>query len=59
MSKSKVFIYKNSGISDDQMRTYLTRHYQLDNTNQIKRSDYEKICQWAASPRELGVEGSC
>lgn len=45
-------IYKGAGVTDDQMRDYLMREYKIDASKDIKRSDYEAICEWAANNAE-------
>lgn len=52
-------IYKSTGISDSEMKGHLMQAYGIDTTAEIKRSDYDAICQWAESggaTREPGEE---
>lgn len=42
-------IYKGAGITDDQMQDYLLRTYGLKASKDIKRADYNAICEWASS----------
>jgi len=41
-------ICKANGLSENQLKTYLTLHHNVDSTSQIKRGkQYENICYWA------------
>lgn len=50
-------IYKNAGITDDQMKDYLMTEYGIESTKDIKRSDYEAIVSWAQGNTEAGAQG--
>lgn len=39
-------IYKNAGFTDDQAKDYLLTNYNIEHSNEIKKSDYEEICAW-------------
>ena len=52
------------GVSLDSLKEYLKGHYGIDSSKQIKKSDYDTICQWVESfapvpedDREPGEEG--
>jgi len=42
-------IYKGAGITDAQMQDYLFNNYKIEVSKDIKRSDYNAICEWASS----------
>jgi len=54
-------ICKENGLSENQLKTYLTLHHNVDSTSKIKRGkQYETICTWAetgGSLREPEQEG--
>jgi hypothetical protein len=50
-------IYKNAGITDEQMKDYLFREFNVEHTKDIKRNDYETICEWASKHSEPGANG--
>lgn len=57
-SKRLYAIYKNAGITDDQMKDYLFTEYNIEHTKDIKRADYEAICAWAQGGRvDAGAQG--
>jgi len=39
-------IYKNARLEDDHVKDYLLREYGIEHSSDIKRSDYEAICNW-------------
>lgn len=39
-------ICKVAGITDDQMKDFLMREYGVESSTQIKKQDYEAICEW-------------
>jgi len=54
-------IAKNNGISENQLKTYMTLHHKVDLTSKILRGkQYDDICYWAetgGSAKEPGEEG--
>lgn len=51
-------ICKANGLSETQLKTYLTLHHKVDSTNEIKRGEmYDKICAWAETGGSLREPG--
>ena len=46
-------IYKGAGITDAQMQDYLFNNYKIEVSKDIKRSDYNAICEWASSSGKI------
>lgn len=47
-------IFKGSGKTAEQMAGYLKNTYGISNSREIKKSDYEAVCTWAAEKSEVG-----
>lgn len=43
-------IWKGAGKNDEDVKDYLAVKFNLSSTKDIKKSDYEAICKWAAEP---------
>jgi len=53
-------ISKKAGVSQEMLKAYLFAEYKIQSTSEIKRSDYEAICNYVEAglaPRQPGEEG--
>jgi len=48
---------KTASVSHDQLKDYLFTNYSIESTRDIKRSDYNTICDWVDSFGEPGANG--
>lgn len=39
-------IYKQAGVTDEQMKDYLLREWDVESSRYIQKADYEAICAW-------------
>ena len=47
---------KQNNVSNDAMSKYLKTNFKIDNSKEINKTDYERICNWVI---EQGKETAC
>ena len=47
-------IYKGAGKTNEDVAGYLHQNYGISSSREIKKSDYEALCTWAAQKSDLG-----